>query len=756
MLAIIRKGQYAAIITFNILIIMLCATQAYASADYYSTPPPMTSLINVYPSQFGYYGFGNAILNPYNDSRVNLVLLMIKPAGDQRVHTENIYHWDVINNNIYTPFDVGSLIPADSLYDMEMNHDYQQYLQDMDLSKISADSFDVEMRRRYQQFLKLLQDAGLSEPQIKDALVDINPDITPPSLSKLAMRALDFQAVLHSDSGLTETDKKIINKRLLKLEIESVAQGAVKDYLDYITAADAFYNDDFNEAESRFRALTHAQRAWVKETATYNLIRVAIRKTQASAEDKYGFLDIETVNKALAGSIMPAIQDYLATYPNGKYVESAKNLKRRAYWLNGDDKTLLMAFQEAIEEIRKKNDFSSAVNLAVEIDNKYLFAHYYDDRNNLPPALTNIEWDKPVLAAAQILVRLRKLDKQNGKNSIVDLREIQAHETNFKAKNADTIYQYILLAYDFFEEKNYDAVIQASQNWHDGLNNGDYAAFSIASLRAFALEKLQRYDDAAALLKELHALSPSPLLKDHFELAQAQNLVASGKARDIFTADSVIQSANIKERVLRGSANAEVLQYVLDQPHTSKEEKSTGLATLLHKSLMTKQFKALLKYQKKYANFELENLYGLAYLRAETISSDDNFVCPSWSSVLTDLTGEDPSPRNQICLGERLRTLEDHIYLNIYSDEELGGTDDGFGKRDLTRLELYLPLIDNPAVKGEDEAYALRRAIYCFATTGSNHCGNEDIPIETRKYWFNKLKKEYKNSEWSIKQKYYW
>jgi hypothetical protein len=731
MAAIIQRGLSTPIIFFSILIILLSNTTAYSSSDF-DSPPPMTALMNVFPSELGYQGYGNAILNPYNDSKVNLVLLMTKPVADQRNYTENNWIWDVENNPINTPFNIRFLTPAGSLS-------------------------DNEMQQRYQQFLKLMQSIGLTELQIKDAIAHINPDITPPSLSEIAMRALNFQAFLQADSGLAEIDKKIINKRLLQLETESVTQGPVNDYLYYISASDTFYNDAFNEAESRFRILMQAKTAWVKEAATYNLIRVAIRKTQASAEDKYGFLEIEAVDKALARLIMPAIQEYLNMYPNGRYVDSARNLKRRAYWLIGDDKSLLVAYQEAIEDIRKKNDFSAAVNLAVEIDNKFIFAQYYNDRNNLSPALANIEWDKPVLAAAQILVRLRKSDKQNGKNNVVNLTDIQAHEANFKAKNADTIYKYLLIAYDFFNDKNYDAVIQASEKWRDGLINVDYAVFSIASLRAFALEKLQRYDEAALLLKELRELSPSPLLKDHFELAQAQNLVASGKTRDIYTADSVIQSMNIKKRVLRGSANSEVLQYVLDQSHTSKEEKSIALAALLHKSLMTRQYKTLLEYQKKYANMKLDDMDGLIYLRAETISSDDNFDCPKWSSVLSDLSGENSSPRAKLCLGERLRTLEDeYIYLNNYSGDELGGTDDGFGKRDLTRLGLYLPLFDNPAAKGEDEAYALRRAIYCFATAGYNHCGDEEITIETRKEWFNKLKSRYKSLQWSKKQKYYW
>jgi hypothetical protein len=44
----------------------------------------------------------------------------------------------------------------------------------------------------------------------------------------------------------------------------------------------------------------------------------------------------------------------------------------------------------------------------------------------------------------------------------------------------------------------------------------------------------------------------------------------------------------------------------------------------------------------------------------------------------------------------------------------------------------------------------------CFASSGYNHCGSQDIPKEVRAVWFKRLKSEYKNTAWAQGQKYFW
>ncbi len=46
----------------------------------------------------------------------------------------------------------------------------------------------------------------------------------------------------------------------------------------------------------------------------------------------------------------------------------------------------------------------------------------------------------------------------------------------------------------------------------------------------------------------------------------------------------------------------------------------------------------------------------------------------------------------------------------------------------------------NTHAPADDRAYALYRAINCYAPSGYNECGSADVPKSTRKQWFNTLK----------------
>ena len=53
-------------------------------------------------------------------------------------------------------------------------------------------------------------------------------------------------------------------------------------------------------------------------------------------------------------------------------------------------------------------------------------------------------------------------------------------------------------------------------------------------------------------------------------------------------------------------------------------------------------------------------------------------------------------------------------------------------------------------------AYALYRAVNCYAPSGNNQCGGADVPQEQRRAWFQQLKRDYAGSQWAQKLRYYW
>ena len=114
----------------------------------------------------------------------------------------------------------------------------------------------------------------------------------------------------------------------------------------------------------------------------------------------------------------------------------------------------------------------------------------------------------------------------------------------------------------------------------------------------------------------------------------------------------------------------------------------------------------------------------------------------------------------RLCLGDffRLHGL-DSLHGEYYPDpdkDELGGHTTGFsGKRNF-RSEFYSSIIADPRAAPGDKAYALYRAVMCYAPSGMNDCGGADAPKSQRKAWFERLKRDYPQSQWAKKLRYYW
>ena len=55
-----------------------------------------------------------------------------------------------------------------------------------------------------------------------------------------------------------------------------------------------------------------------------------------------------------------------------------------------------------------------------------------------------------------------------------------------------------------------------------------------------------------------------------------------------------------------------------------------------------------------------------------------------------------------------------------------------------------------------DKAYALYRAVMCYAPSGYNDCGGAGYSPAQRRGFFQQLKRSYPQSPWAQKLKAYW
>jgi hypothetical protein len=72
------------------------------------------------------------------------------------------------------------------------------------------------------------------------------------------------------------------------------------------------------------------------------------------------------------------------------------------------------------------------------------------------------------------------------------------------------------------------------------------------------------------------------------------------------------------------------------------------------------------------------------------------------------------------------------------------------------RMLNYRAVMSDTHAAPDDRAYALYRAISCYAPAGYNECGGADVAKDKRKQWFNTLKSAYPNTRWARSLKYYW
>jgi hypothetical protein len=133
-----------------------------------------------------------------------------------------------------------------------------------------------------------------------------------------------------------------------------------------------------------------------------------------------------------------------------------------------------------------------------------------------------------------------------------------------------------------------------------------------------------------------------------------------------------------------------------------------------------------------------------------------------WSGNKTDYRKESIStldiaarlaknPRDPLALISLADFTDEFVYDTILSAKT-----SQFPGNEFSNYEAYKIIIADKSAPPEIKAYALYRAIYCYARSGYNHCGGTDEPLSVRTEWFRLLKSRYKDSVWAKKLKYYW
>lgn len=528
------------------------------------------------------------------------------------------------------------------------------------------------------------------------------------------------------------------------LQIQSVDGQLFRTYLQ---AAADFYSGRFAEAERGFTALGSASSPWLKETALYMSARTALNQAQADIYDTYGVPQLERVDKPALANAEQGFDAYLKAYPQGEYTASARGLLRRVYWLADDSDKLAAAYAWALTQATDAQRNVSVDELVEEADQKLLM-------------VTGGTFTAPMIQVVSDLMRMRAHTPPT--LSREDLDQQKAVFANDPAQ-----YDYVLAAYALYVEHQPDSALKHLPE--DVPSNLDYFAFSQQTLRALALEDKKDWKSAETLWLKLLPLAKLPLQRDQLELALALNYERSGQLAKVFATDSPIGAKQVRYILLRNVAGPELLRQQIAQA-SDPVERETAQFVLLYKNLLRGQFANFLDDLKQLPTpapqDKLGTSLGYVYSTSQSLQlfqwngdeAESGYDCPSIAQTAETLQADAKNPQGLNCIGEFiLRNSLDGMPLEqARAAGSLGSTASDFKGETFSRLEGYKRVIADPKAPKNDKAYALFRAINCYAPAGYNSCGGQDVAPAARKAWFRQLKTGFADTEWGKSLQYYW
>ncbi|WP_343352204.1 hypothetical protein [Pseudomonas sediminis] len=675
-----------------------------------------------------------AFLSPGNDSRVNLQLLL-DDAGHLKLTREPLALEGYEYGYGLVPFSLGMLDPSRTRSEAaetdeqaaETDATYlTQALQRLGVDS-EADAFAVHhfaegegnrCRSNDLQAMRGFVDALSATPELASS---------------------ETQALARSRRSLLslcgEGDPQTQDILPQATQLQSPAAQAFGDYL---RGADAFYRGDFDQAHERFAELAHSERPWLSETAQYLLGRVALNRAQLHAFDEYGFFSPEQVDKTNLDASAKAFEQYLNNYPQGLYSDSARGLQRRVYWLAGDTRRFAEAFARQFQRGAQQVDMPALIE---ELDGKLL------------PSLAPDTIEDPLLLAMVDLIHLRA----PGSNSQprLSLEQLQAQQPRFASQ--PDLHAYLVAAWHFYRSENAEQTLAALPDAEGGPLNA--LVFSQETLRGLALEAKGETTQALQHWRALLARSQDPLQQAQLQLALALNYERSGELDKVFAAASPITTAPIRERLLAYGAGPELLRQQAGDAQAPASERATALYALLYRDLDYGRYADFLSDFAQYPYKPEQPAPRLdPGLFAWAGGSDAGYACPSLVKIAERLAANAEDAQGMLCLGDfvRVHGLDEHWLNRPPATGELGSAPSQFQGSSFSRLAAYQMLLAAPQVSREDKAYALFRAINCYAPSGYNSCDGQDIGKDQRKQWFQTLKRSYADTQWAQRLKYYW
>ncbi|WP_373638377.1 hypothetical protein [Klebsiella quasipneumoniae] len=517
----------------------------------------------------------------------------------------------------------------------------------------------------------------------------------------------------------------------------------------YLSGIAHFYGGNFTAATQDFTLLLESKQPWLAETAQYMLMRTALNKSSQNSVGQYGDFDIARINREDASLAQKEAQTYLQRWPTGVYADSARNMLRRINWYLQAWPQLAGLYEQAFQQA---SDAGELRRLVSEYDNVFGMP-FYDQ-----PVQTAFP-NAPQVSYVELLRALRL--NADSKPALTQA-QLDASKAAFEKSGKLPLWRNLQL--QLWNVTGNDAAILQAVTPAKTLPAHDILAFSEQVLYGEALMAQKQWPAAVDFWRQLLQLSQDREQQQFIQAKLAATLVYSGNAAAIFAADSPVTNLRFRSRVLKTQASPELLrQQAVSGPNN--EERTIALHTLLVRDLTENRFGDWLK-DKTLASAITQPVISEAFNDVNLSSFDWNgkateagYACRSLDDTVAVLSKNADDAHALNCLGEFFRTTQTHV--DLWTDaagndvlEDAIDRQQPLGQYD--RQSYYQQIITSPKAEPEDKSYALYRAILCYAPSGSNECGGEDVDKLQRKGWFTQLKTQYPGSQWAQKLKYYW
>lgn len=717
--------------TFNLTLcaLLVAAPQAFASSDIEDCSwSDALCLLK-----------GDPVLTPGNDSRDNLLRLLSEeksfalpvqniPADVSRSREVYFaYHpeWDSAPPPAAPPAQ-----SEDETFTRQMaalNIDPTQVMPDDSAERLGTSDYELENR--------FVSNTLAAVSQFNAALLAA-PSVTPQQRHDLALARLK----LFYGADITAV-ADILNSFPADTDADLFAY--------YLSGIAHFYGGNYPAATQDFTLLLKSKQPWLTETAQYMLMRTALNKSSQNSVGQYGDFDIARINREDAALAQKEAQTYLQRWPTGLYADSARNMLRRINWYLQAWPQLAGLYEQAFQQA---SDAGELRRLVSEYDNVFGMP-FYDQ-----PVQTAFP-DAPQVSYVELLRALR-LNADN--KPALTQAQLDASKAAFEKSGKLPLWRNLQL--QLWNATGNDAAILQAVTPAKTLPAHDILAFSEQVLYGEALMAQKQWPAAVDFWRQLLQLSQDREQQQFIQAKLSATLVYSGNAAAIFAADSPVTNLRFRSRVLKTQASPELLrQQAVSGPNN--EERTIALHTLLVRDLTENRFGDWLK-DKTLASAITQPVISEAFNDVNLSSFDWNgkatetgYACRSLNETVTTLSQNAGDAHALNCLGEFFRTTQTHV--DLWKDR--AGNDvleDAINRQrpvgQYDRQSYYQQIITSPKAEPEDKSYALYRAILCYAPSGSNECGGEDVDKLQRKGWFTQLKTQYPGSPWAQKLKYYW